>query len=107
MTAIDDRTAETPPASWLPRCSALVPVFDLIDPVAGVGFVGTVLCGLPSVARYIGRCRCRPGHVRDAWLCGPHTQIAGEHGCRACLELKEGAHDCLLVGGPVTTRGVS
>jgi hypothetical protein len=105
MTAVDERTAETTAGVGVPRCSAMVPVSALLDPVAGVEFVGTVPCGLPAITRLTGRCRC--GHVRDGWLCETHAPMAGNSGCRACLELAEGAHDCPLSVDLITGGGSS
>lgn len=103
MTATDERTAETATAPGVPRCSVIVPVSALPGAEPGAGFLGMAACGLPAAVRIIGRCRC--GHVRDGWLCEPHAALAGEGGCRACRELEDGPHDCLLTvervtGGP-------
>jgi hypothetical protein len=108
MTAVDERTAETATA-WVPRCSALVPVTAVAPGSAwiGVGFelVGVVACGLPAVVHLVGCCPC--GHVRDGWLCEVHAPMAGNGGCRACLELEEGAHDCPLSVDLITGGGSS
>lgn len=100
MTAIDERTAETVAGAGVPRCSAVVPVTALLDRMTGPECIGTVLCGLPAAVHLVGRCPC--GHVRDGWLCKPHAALAGNGGCRACLELETGAHDCRLAVDLIT-----
>jgi hypothetical protein len=95
VSAVGERTAQAPAVTGVPRCSVTVPVSALLDPAAGAEFIGTVLCGLPAVMRFTGRCPC--GHVRDGWLCEPHAAMIAEGGCRACREAAEGAHDCPLL----------
>lgn len=103
MTAIDERTAQTTTGTGGPRCSALVPVSALIEARPGAEFLGTVPCGFPAAARFVGCCRC--GHVRDGWLCEPHAALARNGGCRACLEAETGAHDCPLAVDFITGGG--
>jgi len=98
VSAVDERMAPAEAGGNGPRCLAKVPVAELIEVEASAPYSvhGLVLCGLPAAGYWAGRCPC--GHVRDAWLCGPHAELAGQSGCRACRELPEGAHDCPLPG---------
>jgi hypothetical protein len=100
MTAINGRTTEAAAGAGVPGCSALVPVTAALAVPPWAELLGMVACGLPAVVRVAGRCPC--GHARDGWLCEPHAALARQGGCRACLELEAGAHDCPLAVELVT-----
>jgi hypothetical protein len=87
VSAVDERTAPAETGTGGRRCSAMIPLELWGAPVL-------VRCPAPAAGHWAGRCPC--GHVRDGWLCEPHAEMAGDGGCRACLELAEGAHDCPL-----------
>jgi hypothetical protein len=77
----------------VPRCSVMIPLELWSAPVL-------VQCPEPAVGYWTGRCPC--GHVRDGWLCEVHAALSGEGGCRACLELADGPHNCPLRVSRVT-----
>jgi hypothetical protein len=88
MTAVDEQTRD-----GRPRCSVLIPVKLWSAPAL-------VRCPFPAEGHLRGVCAC--GHPREGDLCGDHAAMAGEGGCRACLELKTGAHDCPLTVDLIT-----
>lgn len=92
MIPVYEYPAELAPGGK-PRCSVLVPL-DLWSAPA------LVRCPFPAVGHWRGVCAC--GHPREGDLCGAHAAVAGDGGCRACLELEDGAHDCAL---PVARTG--
>ena len=85
MISVYEPPAQAPEGK--PRCSVLIPVEVWSAPAL-------VRCPFPADGRWLGVCAC--GHVREGDLCGGHAQDAAGGGCRACLELEEGAHECPL-----------
>jgi hypothetical protein len=101
VSVLEEQRRET--AAGALRCSAMVPVEEIMAAVPLI-IPGLIPCGLPADGWYQGRCPC--GHVRDGWLCGFHGARAGDGGCRACLELADGPHDCPLPVSRVTPGGM-
>lgn len=84
-----------------PRCPVVVPVplSELLGwPVDGYSLER---CGGEPAGYFEGRCPC--GHERSGWLCAGHAGDPEGGGCRACLELRQGAHECPL---PLARQGV-
>ena len=79
----------------------MVSVADLIDATELFAPLGLVRCALPATGYWAGECPC--GHVRDGWMCKVHAEMAGEGGCRACVELEDRPHDCPLPLARVTS----
>jgi hypothetical protein len=104
MTVTEAR-AERAIATGIPRCSVMVAVSDLLDATAFFAPVGLVLCGLPAVGYWQGKCPC--GHVRDGWMCEVHAEGPGDGGCLACLEVPGDSHKCPLPLSRVTPGGAS
>jgi hypothetical protein len=92
MIAVCDFPADVP--AGVPRCSVLIPM-ELSGTLPVLA-----RCPEPAGGHWRGVCMC--GHVRDGNLCAGHAAAADEGGCRACLELAGGAHDCAL---PVARTG--
>lgn len=103
MTVLGENPVQV--VTGIPRCSVMVAVADLISLPAPLAPFGLVPCALPAAGWYAGQCPCR--HVRDGWLCEVHAEMAGEGGCRACVELAEDPHDCPLPLSRVTPGGAS
>ena len=85
MTETGDPIATT--RDGAPRCSVMIPLRLF-------GAPALVRCPFPAEGRWRGVCKC--GHPREGDLCGKHARIPGDGGCRVCLELEEGAHECAL-----------
>jgi hypothetical protein len=99
VSAAGERLAQAAAGTGVLRCSVVVPV--------PFGSPPPVLIPCPRLADGFWQGRCPCGHVRDGWLCGVHAAMAGDGGCRACLELAEGPHDCPLPVSRITPEKAS